>query len=45
MPTIRGKKTSVKMPKGRKAPKAAAKKQKVAYKAATKKVLKIKKGF
>lgn len=45
MLTIRGKKTSVKMPKGRKAPARRAAKQKATRKAATRKVLKIKKGY
>lgn len=44
MPTIRGKKTSVKMPKGRKAPARRNAKQVATRKAATRKVLKIKKG-
>lgn len=45
MPTIRGKRTSVKMPKGRKAPKKSAAKQKATYRKATRKVSKIRKGF
>lgn len=44
MPSIRGKKVGVKMPKGRKAPARRAAKQKATYKAATRKVAKIKRG-
>lgn len=45
MPTIRGKKTSVKMPKGTRAPKRRAGKQTATRKSATKRAMKIKKGY
>lgn len=45
MPTVRGKRVSAKIPKGTRSPKRAASKQKARYKAATKKVSRIKKGY
>ena len=45
MPSIRGKRTSAKIPKGTRSPKRRAGKQVATRKAATKKALKIRKGY